>query len=191
MKKPRNKKYNPNKPALNPVRKFQVIGEAIEENRILDMWQLINGKTEDDAPDLQLLMKFTKGSLVIAMHKNLIEREQSFHMSCEIYATHPDGRSIKLDYEYAIPERMTYTEFLCGSDDENPIYVIDSGLKTRWLGVNKMMEEYLHEVAGAEFTIVKQPYVVTCLSAFKNLECQFEFKAIQISLLGQGLGVAA
>lgn len=39
--------------------------------------------------------------------------------------------------------------------------------------------------------IVKQPYVVTCLSAFKNLECQREFKAVQISLLGQGLGVAA
>ena len=191
MKKPRNKKYNPNKPALNPVRKFQVIGEAIEENRMLEMWQMLHGKSEDESPELNHLLKFTKGSLVIAMRKNLIEREQSFHMSCEIYANHPDGRSIKLDYEYAIPERMTYTEFLCGSDDENPIYVIDSGLKTRWLGVNKMMEEYLREVAGSGFTIVKQPYVVTCLSAFKNLACQFEFKAVQISLLGQGLGVTA
>ena len=70
MKKPRNKKYNPNKPALNPVRKFQVIGEAIEENRILDMWQMLHGKSEDESPELNHLLKFTKGSLVIAMRKN-------------------------------------------------------------------------------------------------------------------------
>ena len=30
MKK-RNKKYNPNKPAINPVRKFQLIDEALED----------------------------------------------------------------------------------------------------------------------------------------------------------------
>ena len=34
MKK-RNKKYNPNKPAINPVRKFQLIGEAQEENQAI------------------------------------------------------------------------------------------------------------------------------------------------------------
>ena len=190
MKK-RNKKYNPNKPALNPVKKFQLFGEAIEENRMLDLWQLMNGKTENDAPELSHLMKFTSGSLVIAMRKNLIAAEQSFHMECTIYADHPDGRSIQLDYEYAISERMTYSEFLGGSDDENPIYIKESGVKTRWQGVNKLMDDYFHSVAGPDFKIVNQPYVVTCLSAFKNLECQREFKAVQISLTGNGLGVAA
>lgn len=46
MKKPvkRTKKYNPNKPLPNPVRKFQFAGEAIEENLQMDLWQLMNGR---------------------------------------------------------------------------------------------------------------------------------------------------
>ena len=44
MKK-RNKKYNPNKPAINPVCKFQLIGEAQEENRMLELWQLTTNQT--------------------------------------------------------------------------------------------------------------------------------------------------
>lgn len=193
MKK-RNKKYNPNKPAINPVRKFQLIGEAQEENRMLELWQLMNGKTENDAPEIGRLLKFTKGDLVIAMRKKLIDEQQSFHIACEIHAKHPDGTAIKLDYEIAIPERMTYSQFLGGADVENgedPIYVMDKGIKTRWEGVNKLMDEYFHEVAGPGFKIVKQPYIVTCFSAFKNVACQREFKAVQISLTGNGLGVAA
>ena len=146
MKK-RNKKYNPNKPAINPVRKFQLIGEAIEENRMLELWQLMNGKTENDAPEIGRLLKFTKGDLVIAMRKNLIDEQQSFHIACEIHAKHPDGTAIKLDYEIAIPERMTYSQFLGGADVENgeePIYVMDKGIKTRWEGVNKLMEIRIH-----------------------------------------------
>lgn len=192
--KKRNKKYNPNKPALNPVRKFQLIGEAIEENRILDLWQLTNGKSEDQSPELAHLLTLTKGTLVIAMRKDLIDKEQSFHIACEIHAKHSDGTAIKLDYEIAVPERMTYSQFLGGADIENgedPIYVRDKGIKTRWEGANKLMDAYFHETAGPGFKIVKQPYIVTCFSAFKNMACQREFKAVQISLTGNGLGVAA
>ena len=190
--KKRNKKYNPNKPALNPVRKFQLIGESIEENRILELWQLTNGKSEDQAPELAHLLTLTKGTLVIAMRKDLIDKEQSFHISCDIYADHPDGRSIQLDFEIAVPERMTYGQFLNGcEEDQEPIYIVECGVKTRWKGANKLMDEYFHEVAGPGFKIVKQPYIVTCFSAFKNMACQREFKAVQISLTGNGLWVAA
>ena len=67
--------------------------------------------------------------------------------------------------------------------------IVECGVKTRWKGANKLMDEYFHEVAGPGFKIVKQPYIVTCFSAFKNVACQREFKAVQISLTGNGLGV--
>lgn len=190
MKK-RKVKYNTNKLALNPVRKFQLFGEAIEENRMMDLWTVLNNKTEDDVPPISMMMNFFSGSLVIAMQKQLIDREQSFHIWCEIHAEHEDGRKVKLEYEIAIPERMTYSQFITGTkDEEDPIYVIESGIKTRWKGANALMDEYLHEVAGEGFKITKQPYTVTCFSAFRNLACAMEFKKIQLVTLGNGLGAA-
>lgn len=190
MKK-RKVKYNPNKPLLNPVRKFQLFGEAIEENRTLELWQVLNGREEHEAPEIGHLLTIVKGDLVIAMRKFLIDEMQSFHIWSEIHAEHPDGRQIKLEYEIAVPERMTYSDFLTGTkDDEDPIYVMESGIKTRWKGANALMDEYFHEVAGPGFKIVKQPYTVTCMSAFRNLKCAMEFKKIQLITLGNGLGVA-
>lgn len=177
MKK-RKVKYNPNKPLLNPVRKFQLHGEAIEENRMVDLWRALNGHNEDYVPPVSTTLQFFSGSLVIALQKNLIEPEQSFHIWCEIHAEHEDGRQVKLEYEIAIPERMTYTEFICGDGEE-------------WQGANALMDEYFHEVAGPGFKIVKQPYTVTCMSAFRNLKCAMEFKKIQLITLGNGLGVAS
>ncbi|WOE40090.1 hypothetical protein [Acinetobacter chinensis] len=194
MSRKRSKKYNPNKPALNPVRKFQLFGEAIEENRTIDIWQYSNGKSEADAPDLDLVLKMTKGNLVIAMRQNLIEKEQSFHFACEVHAEHEDGRKVFLEYEYAVPQPMTYSQFLCGADveaGEDHIYMVESGVKTRFPGVNKLMTDYFMEHTDPGFTIVKQPYVVTCFSALRNLECQRLFKSTQLMTLGCGLGVAA
>jgi hypothetical protein len=196
MKKPikRTKKYNPNKPLPNPVRKFQFAGEAIEENLQMDLWQLMNGRGDHEGPELEHMLTMVKGDLVIAFRKGLIDSEQSFHIACKIYAEHPNGASIELDYEIAVPERMTYGQFLCGPDRENgeePIYIMEAGLKTEWKGANNLMNDYFHATAGPDFKIVKQPYVVTCFSAFKNLACAREFKAIQLINLGNGLGVAA
>ena len=53
------------------------------------------------------------------------------------------------------------------------------------------MDAYFHETAGPGFKIVKQPYVVTCFSAFRNQECLRKFKCVQLVTLGNGLGVAA
>ena len=196
MKKPvkRNKKYNPNKPLLNSVHKFQLFGEAIEENRTLELWQLLNNKSENDAPEIGHLLTLVRGDLVIAMRKDLIDPEQSFHIACKIYAENKEGVSIELDYEIAVPERMTYSQFLGGADIENgesPIFIKEAGLETEWKGANNLMDEYFHLTAGPGFKIIKQPYTVTCFSAFRNLACSMMFKNIQLMNLGNGLGVAA
>ena len=177
MKK-RKVKYNPNKPLLNPVRKFQLFGEAIEENRTLELWQVLNGREEHEAPEIGHLLTIVKGDLVIAMRKFLIDEMQSFHIWSEIHAEHPDGRQVKLEYEISVPERMTYSDFLCGDGED-------------WKGANALMDEYFQEVTEPGFKIVKQPYTVTCMSAFRNLKCAMEFKKIQLVTLGNGLGVAS
>lgn len=77
MKKPvkRTKKYNPNKPLPNPVRKFQFAGEAIEENLQMDLWQLMNGRGDHEGPELEHMLTMVKGDLVIAFRKGLIDSD--------------------------------------------------------------------------------------------------------------------
>ncbi len=188
MKK-RNKKYNPNKPAINPVRKFQLIGEAQEENRMLELWQLMNGKTENDAPEIGHLLKFTKGDLVIAMRKNLIDEQQSFHIVSRIHAVNKEtGEEVDVDFQLATATTMHLWQFL--GDVDSDIYVEDGGFKKKWLGFNSKLEKYLESIEG-DFEVVTNHCCLTRFSTFKSFRHEMEFKAHKLMLVGQGLGVAA
>ena len=158
-KKKRDKKYNPWQLKKLKVYKLQMRGEATEENRMVSMWQILNNKPSDAAPPMDLFLKLSKGDLAIALRKDLIPQNQSYHIKTNVHAVNDaTGEAVDVEYELATPEKMTCKQFLNGPDLDNgdePIYVKENGIKVRWEGLNKKLRKYLDEIAGDDFEVKK------------------------------------
>ena len=173
------KKVNLVRDAWKKVRKFSMTGEAKQENYIMDIWRLMNGRRESETPKLDHLIKIIPGDLVIATRLGVINSIQKYSINCLIKAKSEEGLHVEVNFSLSVSKAMTMTQFLNGADIENgedPIVIDENGEQVEFLGANKLMENYLHTVAGDDFEIYEQHYTTFCYSSFVSREAYNDFK---------------
>lgn len=192
MSKPkkRNKKYNPNQLVKQKVHTFQMSWEMNEAKRIIELHHLMRGvdPQESTHTPLDVWMKAHKGDLALALKTRTIPAEQSYHIASSVVMTdNVTGAEIKADFQLATPNTMHLWQFLGDSDSD--LYIMDSGLKVKWLGFNDQLEKYLKDICPNGYTIKTNHCCLTCLSTFKSFMHEVEFKSIKLARSGLGLGM--
>ena len=177
MKKKRDKKYDPNKPVFSKPRLMQMTWEVNEMHRHFDLYKLFNGIESDKAVPLSVWFDVHRGDLALALKLHLIPEQQSFHIVSKVNAVcEATGVELNTVFELAIPERMTFAQFL-NIEGSEPIYINRGhGLKTKWEGFDHELETYLTEIDTDDHYVVKTNHVtLTCITGFKSLAFERAF----------------
>ena len=173
-----SKKLNPVKDAWKKVRKFSMTGESKQENCLLDIWRLMNGHGPKVVPELNHLSKIIPGDLVIANRLGVINPLQKYSINCFLKARSDEGGEVEVHYSLSVSKPMNMTHFLNGADvesGEDPIFIDGDDGEVEYPGANKLMEDYLHTVAGDDYVIFEQPYTIFCYSPFLSKADYNEF----------------
>lgn len=176
MKAKRVKKYTPNKPMSSKPRLMQMTWEVNEMHRRFDLYKLLNNTTDRKIP-LDVWFDVHQGDLAIALKLHLVPDQQSFHIVSKVHAVCDEtGSELNAVYELAVPELMTFEQFL-NIEGSEPVYIDrGDGLKTRWEGFDYELENYLKGIGGSDDYKVKTNHVtLTCITGFKSFHFEQAF----------------
>lgn len=155
------------------IHKLQSTWENQGKAKRVEMWRVLNGKTDHELVPLSIFQSIYSGDLMYSLREHLIEPRQSWHLQCKILARNEQtGEEVHVDYAIKSPERMTLWQFLEGFDDEHPdeFFYIDQGggIKTRWEGHNHELEKYLDSVGDDDYLMISNHSTLTCWTQFKS-----------------------
>lgn len=161
------------KPMKRKIHKLQSTWENQGKARRIEMWRVLNGKSDHDLIPLSIFQSIYSGDLMYSLRNHLIDPRQSWHLECKILARNEQsGEEVHCDYSIKSPERMTLWQFLEGYDDDFPdeIYYVDhgDGIKTRWEGHNHELEKYLDSVGDDDYIMISNQATLTCWTSFKS-----------------------
>lgn len=155
-----------------------------EVNTTIDKYRTETGLQDAEATPEHVAYSVYHGDLIICLKNLLIplEQEWNFGVDSHYYNAETDN-VITVPVQFQMP-KMSFKDFRFGSS-----LSVDRGhgLKTRWRGIGKELDEILMADAPEGYIRVRSEAKLTCVTGFSDYECLKEFNFVKRVIRAQGL----
>lgn len=155
-----------------------------EVNTTIDKYREETGLQDAEATPEHVAYSVYHGDLIICLKNLLIplEQEWQFGIDSHYYNAETDD-VMTVPVQFQMP-KMSFKDFRFGSS-----LPVDRGhgLKTRWKGIGKEIDEVLMADAPEGYIRVRSDAKLTCVTGFTNYECLKEFNFVKKVIRNSGL----
>lgn len=173
-----------------PTRKRKpVSGNSIPANFMYMSWELHKANeiakqynesqglsTSNRKLPLDVVVQAHAGSLAIALHADLIKKEQKFGISSLVWARSDNGEDLFLHLDIKCKEKMSLNDFMDGK--KKTVFIDENGEVKDWIGASNLLIEYQDTVSD-DYEIVEQWNCLYCTASIKSVVHQIEFNRLK------------
>ena len=176
--KKRNKKFNPNKriqqlhAQANKLHTLEMTFCVDEVNNQVDTWRTEQGVDEREFAPKAVVYEVYHGDLIICLKNLLIPLEQEWFLGIDSHFYNAETEEVLTIPEQFETPLMSFEEFRFGSEIK---INRGNGLKTRWKGINKELNDILEAEAPLGFERIRSDALLRVTTKFNNAQDYYYF----------------